>query len=86
MNKTKVKMIRQAFTLRDIPAREDVAAVAAFKDSKHPQRPAVETDPPGILLVRLQFRKCGGFVSNIGVRDFNKASEMALDPGAIASS
>ena len=96
MNKSKVKMVGQAFTLRYIPAREDIDAVSAFKDPKHPQRLAVETVPAGmilvsdcrqdasaasagsILLARLQFRQCGGFVSDAGIRDFDEATEMAL--------
>lgn len=96
MNKAKVKMVGQAFTLRYIPAREDVDTVAAFKDPQHPQRLAVETVPPGmilvsdcrqdasaasagsILLARLQFRECGGFVSDAGIRDFDEACDMDL--------
>lgn len=51
INKQKVKMVGQAFTLRYIPAREDVDTVAAFKNPEHPQRLAVETVPPGMVLV-----------------------------------
>lgn len=41
----------EAFTLRYIPAREDLDVVAAFRDPKHPQRVAVESVPPGQVLV-----------------------------------
>ncbi|MDQ2625154.1 MAG: ribonuclease activity regulator RraA [Actinomycetota bacterium] len=41
----------EAFTLRYIPAREDLDVVAAFRDPKHPQRVAVESVPPGHVLV-----------------------------------
>jgi regulator of RNase E activity RraA len=44
-------MVGQAFTLRYMPAREDLNAVEVFKDPKHPQRVAVETCPPGHVLV-----------------------------------
>lgn len=44
-------MVGQAFTLRYMPAREDLNTVEVFKDPKHPQRVAVETCPPGHVLV-----------------------------------
>ncbi len=40
-----------AFTLRYIPAREDLDTLAIFEDPNHPQRLAVETIPPGAVLV-----------------------------------
>ncbi len=45
------KMVGPAFTLRYIPAREDLDVVAAFQDPEHPQRKACETIPPGHVLV-----------------------------------
>ncbi|MEP3350976.1 MAG: ribonuclease activity regulator RraA [Marinomonas sp.] len=96
VNNEKVKMVGQAFTLRYIPAREDLDTVAAFKDPKHPQRLAVESVPEGmimvsdcrqdasaasagsILLTRLEVRKCGGFVSDAGIRDFDSAAAMNM--------
>lgn len=44
-------MVGQAFTLRYIPAREDRNPITAFRDPAHPQRVAVETCPPGWVLV-----------------------------------
>jgi regulator of RNase E activity RraA len=44
-------MVGEAFTLRYIPAREDLNPIAVFKDPKHPQRVAVETCPEGSVLV-----------------------------------
>ncbi len=44
-------LVGQAFTLRYIPAREDVDVLAAFDDYDHPQRAAVEQTPPGWVLV-----------------------------------
>ncbi|MFC3321283.1 ribonuclease activity regulator RraA [Mesorhizobium cantuariense] len=44
-------MVGQAFTLRYIPAREDRNSIAVFRDPKHPQRVAIESCPPGQVLV-----------------------------------
>jgi regulator of RNase E activity RraA len=47
----KSPMIGEAFTLRYIPAREDLDHVGVFADPEHPQRKAIETTPPGQVLV-----------------------------------
>jgi regulator of RNase E activity RraA len=44
-------MVGQAFTLRYIPAREDRNPITVFRNPGHPQRVAVETCPPGWVLV-----------------------------------
>jgi len=44
-------MVGQAFTLRYIPAREDRNPIEVFRNPDHPQRVAVETCPPGHVLV-----------------------------------
>lgn len=44
-------MVGPAFTLRYIPAREDRNTLAEFRNPKHPQRHAIETCPPGHVLV-----------------------------------
>lgn len=44
-------MVGEAFTLRYIPAREDLNSVEVFKDPAHPQRQAVETCPEGAVMV-----------------------------------
>ena len=44
-------MVGEAFTLRYIPAREDLNPIDVFKDRDHPQRKAVETCPPGAVMV-----------------------------------
>jgi len=44
-------MVGQAFTLRYIPAREDRNSIEVFKNADHPQRVAMETCPPGWVLV-----------------------------------
>jgi regulator of RNase E activity RraA len=40
-------MVGEAFTLRYIPAREDLNPISVFQDRAHPQRKAVEECPPG---------------------------------------
>lgn len=47
----KPTMVGEAFTLRYIPAREDLNPIEVFQDPKHPQRVAVETCPAGAVLV-----------------------------------
>ena len=44
-------MVGEAFTVRYIPAREDLNTLEAFKDPNHPQRKAIEACPPGHVLV-----------------------------------
>lgn len=44
-------MVGPAFTLRYIPAREDRNSLAEFRNPRHPQRHAIETCPPGAVLV-----------------------------------
>ncbi|MDP2800482.1 MAG: ribonuclease activity regulator RraA [Phreatobacter sp.] len=44
-------MVGEAFTLRYIPAREDLNPITVFQDRSHPQRKAVETCPPGAVMV-----------------------------------
>ena len=44
-------MVGPAFTLRYIPAREDLNPLSVFQDRAHPQRKAVEGCPPGAVMV-----------------------------------
>jgi regulator of RNase E activity RraA len=44
-------MIGEAFTLRYIPAREDLNPLSVFQDRQHPQRQAVEQCPAGAVMV-----------------------------------
>ena len=44
-------MVGEAFTLRYMPAREDLNPVEVFRDRGHPQRKAVEECPPGAVFV-----------------------------------
>jgi regulator of RNase E activity RraA len=51
LNATLPNMVGEAFTLRYIPAREDLNPISVFQDRNHPQRQAVEQCPPGAVLV-----------------------------------
>ena len=44
-------MVGEAFTLRYIPAREDLNPITVFQSRDHPQRKAVEECPPGAVMV-----------------------------------
>src|ERR1700761_8019303 len=47
----KESMVGPAYTLRYIPAREDLNTLAVFRDHTHPQRAGVENCPPGAVMV-----------------------------------
>jgi regulator of RNase E activity RraA len=51
LNPSLPTMVGEAFTLRYIPAREDLNPISVFQDREHPQRKAVETCPAGAVLV-----------------------------------
>ena len=51
LNPSLPNMVGVAFTLRYIPAREDLNPITVFQDRQHPQRQAVERCPPGAVLV-----------------------------------
>jgi len=44
-------MVGEAYTLRYMPAREDLNEITVFRDRAHPQRKAVEECPAGAVLV-----------------------------------
>ena len=51
LNPKPLPMVGEAFTLRYIPAREDLNPISVFQNHEHPQRKAVENCPPGCVLV-----------------------------------
>jgi regulator of RNase E activity RraA len=51
LNKESPRMVGEAYTLRYIPAREDLDTLGAFEGRGHPQREAIEACPPGQVLV-----------------------------------
>jgi regulator of RNase E activity RraA len=44
-------MVGPAFTVRNIPSREDLDQISVFENPEHPQRKAIESVPPGHVLV-----------------------------------
>jgi len=44
-------LVGPAFTVRNIPAREDLDQLSAFENPNHPQRKAIESVPAGHVLV-----------------------------------
>ena len=44
-------MVGPAYTMRYIPAREDLNPITVFQDQSHPQRVGVEECPPGAVMV-----------------------------------
>ena len=44
-------MVGEAYTLRYIPAREDLNGITVFQDPKHPQRVAVDQCPEGAVMM-----------------------------------
>ena len=51
LNREAPRMVGEAFTLRYIPAREDLDQLGAFEGRGHPQREAIEACPSGHVLV-----------------------------------
>jgi regulator of RNase E activity RraA len=51
LNPALPNMVGEAFTLRYMPAREDLNPITVFNDRAHPQRKAVEDCPPGAVFV-----------------------------------
>ena len=51
LNPALANMVGEAFTLRYMPAREDLNPISVFLDRDHPQRKAVEQCPEGAVLV-----------------------------------
>ena len=51
LNPKATRLVGPAYTLRYIPAREDLNTISVFQDRSHPQRVAVEQCPPGAVMV-----------------------------------
>ncbi len=51
LNPEGANMVGEAFTLRYIPAREDLNPITVFQNPSHPQRAAIEQCPPGAVMV-----------------------------------
>ena len=51
INQAAPRLVGPAYTLRYIPAREDLNPITVFQDRAHPQRKAVEACPAGAVMV-----------------------------------
>ena len=51
LNANLPNMVGEAFTLRYMPAREDLNPITVFQDRSHPQRKAVDECPAGAVMV-----------------------------------
>ena len=51
LNPNLSNMVGYAFTVRYIPAREDLNTLDVFRDPEHPQRVAIETCPKNYVLI-----------------------------------
>ena len=51
LNSKSFNMVGLAYTVRYIPAREDLNSLEVFKNPKHPQRIAIEECPKGYVLI-----------------------------------
>jgi len=51
LSKSTKNMVGEAFTLRYIPAREDLNTMEVFKDRSHPQRKGINECPEGAVFV-----------------------------------
>ncbi len=51
LNPAAPRLVGEAYTLRYIPAREDLDHIGVFEDRSHPQRKGVEEIPPGHVMV-----------------------------------
>jgi regulator of RNase E activity RraA len=50
VSRAAANLVGEAFTLRYIPAREDLDQISVFENPEHPQRKAIETVPAGQVL------------------------------------
>ncbi|MEJ1977539.1 MAG: ribonuclease activity regulator RraA [Acetobacteraceae bacterium] len=66
LSSTAPHMVGEAYTLRYIPAREDLDHLGVFEDRSHPQRKGVEEIPPGHVMV-IDSRKNGRAASAGGI-------------------
>ncbi len=88
LNPQAPRMVGTAFTLRYIPAREDLDVLGVFADPEHPQRKAVESVGPGQVLVmdcRGQGRAAslGGI---LGTRLLRRGAAGVVTDGAVRDS
>ncbi|GAA4991958.1 ribonuclease activity regulator RraA [Actinopolymorpha pittospori] len=88
LNSGSPRMVGTAFTLRYIPAREDLDVLSVFRDPEHPQRKAVESVGPGQVLVmdcrgRGRAASLGGI---LGTRLLRRGAAGVVTDGAVRDS
>lgn len=88
LNPGSARMVGTAFTLRYIPAREDLDVLSVFRDPEHPQRKAVESVGPGQVLVmdcrgRGRAASLGGI---LGTRLLRRGAAGVVTDGAVRDS
>jgi regulator of RNase E activity RraA len=75
-------LVGEAFTLRYMPAREDLNKLEVFRDRSHPQRKAVEdaraASAGAILVTRLMQRGVAGVITDGGFRDSVEISKLGF--------
>ncbi len=81
-------MVGEAFTLRYIPSREDIDVSAVFDSYEHPQRKAIETIPPGHVLVMdcRQDRRAAGAGSILVTRTMVRGAAGVVTDGGLRDS
>lgn len=88
LNRDAASFVAEAFTLRYIPAREDLDVVEAFLDPDHPQRKAIESVGPGQALVFDS--RSDGFAASAGnilaTRLMRRGGEALITDGSVRDS
>ena len=77
LNPTLPNMVGESFTLRYIPAREDLNKLEVFRNHGHPQRKAVEDCPTGAVLV-MDSRKDARAASAGAIRDAPEIAKLSI--------
>ena len=79
LNPAAARFVGEAFTLRYIPAREDLDVVEGFADPEHPQRRAIESLSSGqVLVVDCRGETGAGALGNILVTRMMRRDAVAL--------
>jgi regulator of RNase E activity RraA len=88
LNPGRSRMVGEAFTLRCIPAREDLDVLSVFQDYDHPQRKAVESVPTGgVLVIDARQRTRAASLGHIlGTRLLRRGAAGIVTDGAVRDS
>jgi regulator of RNase E activity RraA len=88
LNPSAARFVGEAFTLRYIPAREDLDVVEGFEDPDHPQRKAIESIGEGqVQVVDWRRETRAGALGNILVtRIMRRGAEALVTDGSVRDS